>query len=108
MYPIGGLKAVAQRIRGGDLPDLTGGVSRGVPRVASWRESEGLTVGSGAIGPSSRERQGAQFEQGAIHLVLPGPALGKVQGYTAGLAGDPPSQGEEATAQGLGGDHLLA
>ena len=55
MYPNGSLKAVAQRIRGG-LPELTGGVSRGVPRGASWRESEGLTAGSGAIGPSSRER----------------------------------------------------
>ena len=56
MYQIGGLKAVAQGTRGGDLPDLTGGVSRGVPRGASWGESEGLTSGSGAIGPSGRVR----------------------------------------------------
>ena len=31
-----------------------------------------------------------------------------MQGQATGLAGDAPSQGEEASAQGLGGDDLLA
>ena len=41
-------------------------------------------------------------------MVLPGPALGKVQGEAAGLAGEPSGQGEEASPQGFGGYQRLA
>ena len=58
--------------------------------------------------PSGREWQGAQSRQGGAELVLPGPALGKVQGEAAGLAGEPSGQGEEASPQGFGGYQRLA
>ena len=57
---------------------------------------------------SGREGQGAQSSQGTAELVLPGPALGQVQGEAARLAGDASGQGEEASPQGLGGRHRLA
>ena len=57
--------------------------------------------------PSGRERQGSQPGQGLHELVLPGPALGKMQGEAAGPAGDASSQGEEASPEGLGGKDLL-
>ncbi len=41
-------------------------------------------------------------------MVLPGPALWKVQGEAACLAGEPSGQGEEASSEGLGGRHRLA
>ena len=52
-------------------------------------------------------RKGAQSGQGAIELILPGPALGQVKIQAAGRAGEPPGQGEETPPQGLGGDQLL-
>jgi len=108
VYRSGGLEGIGRPVSGGDLPTLTGGVARGVPRRASWRESDGIIPGFGGVGPSSRRRQGAQFDQSAIHLVLPGPAPGQVQDDSTSLAGDPSGQGEEALAEGLGGDRLLA
>ena len=57
---------------------------------------------------SGREGQGAQFGASAAELVLPGPALGEVQGEVAGLAGDASGQGEEAPPQGFDGRCRLA
>ncbi len=54
---------------------------------------------------SGRERKNARSGQGTAELVLPGRALGKMQGDATGLAGDATSQGDEATPQGLGGCH---
>ena len=58
--------------------------------------------------PSGGEWQGAQSGKGSAELVLPGPALGQMQGEAAGLAGEPSGQGEEASSEGLGGQHRLA
>ena len=58
--------------------------------------------------PSGREWQGAQPRQGSAELVLPGPALGKMQSEAAGRAGEPSGEGEEASSQGLGGHRRLA
>ena len=58
--------------------------------------------------PSGREWQGAQSGQGATELVLPGPALGKMQSEAARLAGEPSGEREEASSEGLGGHHRLA
>ena len=57
---------------------------------------------------SGREWQGAQPRQSAAEPVLPGPALGKMQGEAACLAGDACSDGEKAPPQGLGGHHRFA
>ena len=56
---------------------------------------------------SGRERQGTQIRQGGVELVLPRPALGKMQREAACLAGDASGQGEEAPSEGLGGCRLL-
>ena len=53
-------------------------------------------------------RKGAQSGQGAIELILPGPALGQVKIQAAGRAGEPSGQGEETPPQGLGGHYRLA
>lgn len=47
----------------------------------------------------------AQSRQGAVELVLLGPALGEMRGGAARLAGDASSHGEEASPEGLGGGH---
>ena len=70
--------------------------------------SSGSSSGRTPTVPSGRERQGAESSQGLHELVLPGPALGKMQGEAAGPAGDASSQGEEASPEGLGGKDLLA
>ena len=57
---------------------------------------------------SGREWEGAQSRQSAAELVLPGPALGQMQGETPGRAGEPSGQREEAPPEGLGGCQLLA
>ena len=57
--------------------------------------------------PSGREGQGSQPGQGATELVLPGPALGQVQGDAARRAGEPSGEGEEASSQGFGCYQLL-
>ena len=41
----------------------------------------------------------------AGRAVLPGPALGEMPGEPTCLAGDAPSQGDEASPEGLGGRH---
>ena len=46
--------------------------------------------------------------QGASDLLLPRPALGKMQGQPARRAGEPSGHREEAPPEGLGGYHLLA
>ena len=71
-------------------------------RGASWWTGQTPTAASG------RKRQCAQSGQGAAELVLLGPALGEMQGETAGFASDAPGQGEEASPEGLGGGHWLA
>ena len=64
--------------------------------------------GSGADGAVRPENgRGAQSCQGATELVLPGPALGQMQGEAARRAGEPSGQGEEASPKGLGGYQLL-
>ena len=68
---MGCLEGVVQAVKGGDLPDLTD-VAWGVPRAPSWREFEGPIPGFGAVEASSGKGQGAQFDQCAIHLILPG------------------------------------
>ena len=67
-----------------------------------WRTGQALSL------PSGREWQGAQSRQGSAELVFPGPALGKMQGEAAGLAGEPSGQGEETPSEGLGGHHRFA
>ena len=63
---------------------------------------------AGWLPPSGRKWQGAQSCQGATELVFPGPTLEQMQSEAARRAGEPSGQGEEASAEGLGGHHLLA
>ena len=78
----------------------------------AWRgSSRGLGSAADSQKPwvsSGGEWQGAQSCQGVTELVLPGPAVGQVQGEAAGLADEPSGQGEEAPPEGLGGCQLLA
>ena len=67
-----------------------------------WRRGQTPKAASG------KERQSSQSGQRTTELVLPGPALGKMQGEAAGRAGDASGQREEASSEGLGGYHLLA
>ena len=46
-----------------------------------------------------QEGSGRAHRPGRSELVLPGPALGQVQGEAAGRAGEPSGQGEEASPQ---------
>ena len=65
----------------------------------------------GSVGdrlPSGRRWQGAQSCQGAAELVLPGPALGKMQSEAARRTGEPSGHREEASPEGFGGYQLLA
>ena len=69
---------------------------------AAWRGSA-RRLGSAADGQrpwlsSGREWQGAQSRQSAAELVLPGPALGQVQGEAPGLAGEPSRPGRRSAA----------
>ena len=57
--------------------------------------------------PSGWEWNGSQSGQGAAELLLPGPALGKMQGDPACRAGEPSGQGEDPPPEGLGGHDLL-
>ena len=57
---------------------------------------------------SNGQWNGPQPYQSRDKLGFPGPAPGQVQGELAGLAGDPSSQGEEASPKGLGGCHPLS
>ena len=82
------------------LADWTGTTLRDSPWVVRW-ERRAPTA------PSGWKGNGSQSGEGATELVLPGPALGKVQGQAAGLAGEPSGQGEEASPEGLGGHDLL-
>ena len=69
----------------------------------------GLAGGSVADGrPSGWEWNGSQSGQGAAELLLPGPALGKMQGQPACRAGESSGEGEEPPPEGLGGRDLLA
>ena len=82
-------------------------------RGLGWHESSGALscpdgVSAGWSPPSGWERQVAQSCQGATELVFPGPTLGKMQSDTARRAGEPSHEGEEASPQGLGGDHVFA
>ena len=56
---------------------------------------------------SGKEWQGAQSRQCGAELVLPGPALGEMQGDATCFAGDAYGQGEEASSEGLGGCRRL-
>ena len=79
------------------------------PAWRGWARPLGnLVTGQTPRAWSRRERQCAQSGEGTTELVLPGPALGEMQGETARLAGEPSSQGEEASPEGLGGGHRLA
>ena len=79
------------------------------PAWRGWARPLGnLVTGQTPRAWSRRERQCAQSGQGTTELVLPGPALGEMQGETARLAGDASGQGEEASSEGLGGRHWLA
>ena len=64
-------------------------------------------VGLVADGSSGWEWNGSQPGQGAAELLLPGPALGKMQGEQACGACEPSGQGEEPSPEGLGGHDLL-
>ena len=75
--------------------------------LARFCQAVGWAVATPAM-RSGRKRQGAQSRQGGAELVLPGPALGKMQGEPAGLAGEASGDGEEASSEGLGGGHRLA
>ena len=57
---------------------------------------------------SSGQWDGPQPYQSRDKLAFPGPAPGQVQGELAGLAGNPSSEGKEASPKGLGGCHRLS
>ena len=86
------------RTRQEALADWAGASLRG--RWVGWRVSGGRA-------PSGWEWNGSQSGQGATELLLPGPALGKMQGDPACRAGEPSGQGEEPPPEGLGGHDLL-
>ena len=69
-------------------------------QLAGWRVS-------GKRAPSGWEWNGSQSSEGAIDLLLPRPALGKMEGEPARRAGDTSDQGEEPPPEGLGGHDLL-
>ena len=69
-------------------------------QLAGWRVS-------GRRAPSGWEWNGSQSGQGASDLLLPRPALGKIQGQPACGAGEPSDQGEDPPPEGLGGHDLL-
>ena len=69
-------------------------------QLAGWRVSGGRA-------PSGWEWNGSQSGQGASDLLLPRPALGKMQGQPACGAGEPSGQGEDPPPEGLGGHDLL-
>ena len=79
----------------------------GVARVGGDVQLAGWRV-SGKRAPSGWEWNGSQSSEGAIDLLLPRPALGKMQGEAACRAGEPSGQGEEPPPEGLGGHDLLA
>ena len=86
-----------------------GGIGHGERR--SRTGLAGRSVGqrrvSGGQAPSGWEWNGSQSCQGATELLLPRPALGKMQGDLACRAGDPSGQGEDPPPEGPGGHDLL-
>ena len=74
------------------------GVARvgGDVQLAGWRVSSGRAQ-------SGWEWNGSQSGQGATGLILPRPALGKMQGDPACRAGEPSGEGEDPSSEGLGG-----
>ena len=73
-------------------------------RGRSKRHSHRVARVGGAFGwPDG----GSQSGQGATGLILPRPALGKMQGDPACRAGEPSDEGEEPPPEGLGGHDLL-
>ena len=87
------------RTRQEALADWAGASLRG--RWVGWRVSGGRA-------PSGWEWNGSQSGQGAAELLLPEPALGKMQGQSACRAGDPSGQGKDPSSEGLGGHDLLS
>ena len=69
-------------------------------QLAGWRVS-------GRRAPSGSEWNGSQSGQGATDLLLPRPALGKMQGQPTCGAGEPSDQGEDPASKRLGGHDLL-
>ena len=78
----------------------------GIARVGGDVQLAGWRV-SGRRAPSGWEWNGSQSGQGASDLLLPRPALGKMQGQPACGAGEPSDQGEDPPPEGLGGHDLL-
>ena len=76
--------------------------------ATQWGYSVVRRAGHGPTAQSSRVRNSLQPGQGTTELGFPGPASGKMQGEAARRAGEPPGQGEEPPAEGLGGCQLLA
>ena len=68
----------------------------------------GQSGGWAPTAPSSCEGDGSQSGQGKRGLLSPGPALGQMQGESAGRAGKPSGDREEAPPQGLGGHQFLS
>ena len=68
-------------------------------RLAGGSVVDGLRqAGSGMARSRARAR---------LNLLLPGPALGKMQGQSACRAGDPSGQGKDPSSEDLGGHDLL-
>ena len=85
--------------------EIRGQMAAGDKQGSAWRRTAkpvDSLAGTGGV------RKGAQSRQCGFELVLPGPALGKVQSEAARLAGEPSGEGEEALSEGLGGCHRLA
>ena len=76
---------------------------------ASWRgRSVVRWVAQAPTLPSGRKWNRSQSSEGAIDLLLPRSALGKMQGQPACGAGEPSGQGEEPPPEGLGGGYPLS
>ena len=82
-----------------------GGIGHGRTGLARVCGDVGLAGGSVADG-LRQAGSGSQSGQGAAELLLPGPALGKMQGQSACRAGDPSGQGKDPSSEGLGGHDL--
>ena len=99
--------------RNGGIGHGERGSRTGMARVGGDVQLAGRLTGrwdSGGRAPSGWEWNGSQPCQGATDLLLPGPALGKMQGQPASRAGEPSGQGqgEEPPPEGLGGHDPFA
>ncbi len=99
--------------RNGGIGHGERGSRTGMARVGGDVQLAGRLTGrwdSGGRAPSGWEWNGSQPCQGATDLLLPGPALGKMQGELACRAGEPSGQGqgEEPSPEGLGGHDPFA